>query len=81
MRFNEDELLAVAKGVVKLNPYARGLEPEHVVAKMKELARADLADHQGYVATFGFVLCTYNHPSGEVGIKAALDALLLEDLA
>lgn len=81
MRFNEEELLAVAKAVVRLNPYARGLEPEYVVARMKEYARSDLADHKGYVATFGFVLCNYDHPSGGVGVKAALDALLLEDLA
>jgi hypothetical protein len=76
MRYDEDNLYRVAVLVQQFNDTWLLFTVEELMERMKSIAERELHDRNGYVATGGFCLTTYNHPEGGRGVHASLSDVM-----
>lgn len=79
MKFDRDNLIAVAAAVKTFNKYAKDLTIAQIVARMESVAFTEFHRKGAYAATSGFILTRYIDPTGEVCAKASVDAFILRD--
>jgi hypothetical protein len=78
-KYDEPEMLTVAKAVIRFNKYAKGDTPANVVAMMKRHAESVLSERDSYLSIYGFVLTSFTFAHGEGrGIKASVAASLFD---
>ena len=68
------EFIAVATVVCKHNPHLKGISPTHLADSME--SRAYCLTKPGYMATAGYMLTAYTHPTGELAIKPSISHIL-----